>query len=114
MLWVSIACFAVAALGGAFLGTTRVRSEANPPMPIALVHGALAAAGLVLLLVHVVSSGYPTLASISAGLFGVAALGGFVLFATHLKGKLISAGLVGVHAVAAVAGFVLLLAGVWA
>jgi len=114
MLMISIACFAVAALGGAFLGTTRVRREANPPVPIALVHGVLAAAGLVLLLVHVISSGYPTLPTISAGLFGVAALGGFVLFGTHLKGKLISVGLVGVHAVAAVAGFLLLLAGAFA
>jgi hypothetical protein len=46
----------------------------------------------------------------SVGLFVIAALGGFYLFATHLSGKLIPLGVVGVHATVAVLAFLLLAA----
>lgn len=42
-------------------------------------------------------------------LFVLAALGGFVLIGNHAKGRLIPKPLMGVHATAAVIGFVLLL-----
>lgn len=41
-------------------------------------------------------------------LFVIAALGGFVLFRKHTQGQLIPKPLMGVHAAAAVTGFVLL------
>ena len=46
----------------------------------------------------------------SVGLFVVAALGGFFLASKHMKKQLPPKGIVVVHALAAVAGFALLLA----
>lgn len=107
---VSIILFAVAALGGAFLGVTRVRDNKNPPMAIALVHGAVAAAALVTLVIYVIGANYPTLPTLSAAVFILAALGGFIALSSHVRGKLIGTSLVAVHALAAIAGFVLLVA----
>ncbi len=111
MLVPAVILFATAAVGGAYLAFVRARSGQNPPLAVAIVHGVLAASGLITLLVHVVRAELPTLPTVAAGLFVVAALGGFALVATHLRRTLISLALVGVHAVAAVTGFVLL---VWA
>lgn len=111
MLVLSIICFVAAALSGVFLGAVRFKKDANPPMGAALVHGVLAAAGLVLVWEHAIGHAFPGVMTLSAALFLVAALGGFLLFFLHLKDRLIPAGVVMVHAVAAVAGFVLLLVG---
>lgn len=108
MLVASIVLFVVAALGGVYMATSRVRNEKNPPMPVAVVHGIAAATGLILLLIHVFGSSFPALPTISAVLFVIAALGGFVLFRKHTQGQLIPKPLMGVHAAAAVTGFVLL------
>lgn len=109
MLVASLILFIVAALGGVYMATSRVRNEKNPPMPVAIVHGIAAATGLILLLIHVFGSGFPALPTLSAVLFVLAALGGFVLIGNHAKGRLIPKPLMGVHATAAVIGFVLLL-----
>lgn len=112
MLIASIILFALAAVSGALAGALRVRRGQNPGWPVALLHGALAAIGLVLLWVHAIQHDFPTLATISAVLFVVAALGGFALVILHLKRRLLPLAILGVHALVAVAGFVLLLAGV--
>ena len=52
---------------------------------MALVHGALAATGLVLLTVAALGAGGPQQARVALELFVVAALGGFVLFSFHLR-----------------------------
>lgn len=109
MLIGSIILFVVAALGGAYMATSRVRNEKNPPVPIAVVHGIAAATGLVLLLIYVFGSGFPALPTVSAVLFVIAALGGFVLVGNHARERLIPKPLMGVHATAAVVAFVLLL-----
>ena len=107
----TLVLFAVAALGGLILATVRLRGS-NPPLAVALLHGALAAAGLVALAVVVARAGAPaSLPRLALALFVVAALGGFVLFATHLRKKNISVPLMLVHAVVAVGGFVVLLIG---
>lgn len=105
----SAVLFALAAVGGVALLALRARRDANPPLAVAVVHGLAAAAGLVLLIVAAVQQGFPTTLSISLGLFVVAALGGFVLFATHLRDKLLPLALGVVHGLAAVAGFLVLL-----
>lgn len=105
---VALILFAVAALGGVYMATSRIRHERNPPVPVAVVHGLAAATGLILLLIHVFGAGFPGLPTVSAVLFVVAALGGFILISNHAKGRLIPKPLVGVHAAAAVIGFVLL------
>ncbi len=109
MLPVSIVLFAIAALGGATLAVLRL---ANRPLPLALalVHGAFAAAGLIVLIVALVAGGHAaTLAVIALIVFIAAALGGFVLFSLHLAGKTLPVSLVLGHGLIAVVAFVLLL-----
>lgn len=108
MLIYAVVLLGIAALGGLVMAFQR-RGGSNPPLPLAVLHGLLAATGLVLIVVAGLQGGFGGYLGIALGLLVVAALGGFVLIATHLQGKLISLGLVGVHAVAAVAGFVFLL-----
>jgi membrane protease YdiL (CAAX protease family) len=107
----TLVLFAVAALGGLVLASIRLRGK-NPPLALALVHGAVAAAGLVALIVAVLHAGASAfLPRIALALFVIAALGGFVLFATHLRKKNIPVPLMLIHAVVAVGGFVTLLIG---
>ena len=108
---IALILFAVAALGGLIMASIRLRGS-NPPLALALVHGGVAAAGLVALVVAVLHAGASTSAPrIALALFVVAALGGFVLFATHLRKKNIPVPLMLIHAVVAVGGFVILLIG---
>ena len=107
---VPIVLFAVAALGGLVLVGLRLRDQ-NPPLGVALVHGAVAAAGLIALALPVVgghAAGPPTTALI---LFVVAALGGFFLLSFHLRKRLIPLAVVAIHAVVAVTAFGVLLYG---
>lgn len=108
MLIYPVILFGLAAVGGLVMAIQR-RGGNNPPMALAIGHGVLAAAGLVLLILAGVQGGFGGNLGISLGLLLVAAIGGFVLIASHLRGQLISLGLVAVHAVAAVAGYVFLL-----
>ncbi len=111
MLVTSIVLFVVAALGGVVLAAVRARSNANPPTWLAVVHGLIAAAGLVTLVAFLAGNGWPTLPLVGAGLLVLAAAGGFTLFASQLRGGLISMTITVVHAVAAACGlFVLILA----
>jgi hypothetical protein len=111
MLSVALGLFAVAAAGGVLMVLLRVRNQANPPLGIALLHGALAATALVLLLLQVANGAATgTLPWASTGLFVVAALGGFVLLSIHLSGRTIPLSVVGIHATVAVLGFLLLAA----
>jgi hypothetical protein len=109
MLLLALGLFAVAALGGVLLAYLRVQSTRNPPLGVALVHGAVAAAGLLLLLSQVVTGmAVGTLPYAAVGLLVLAALGGFVLFGLHVRGTPIPLPGVAVHALAAVLGFLAL------
>ena len=102
--------FAIAAAGGAVMAALRLGGRELPPLGLALLHGALAAAGLLTFIVKVVGNVVPTLAMASLVGFVVAALGGFVLFVGfHLKKKALPIPLMLVHATVAVVSFVLLL-----
>ena len=111
MLTVALGLFAVAAAGGVLMVVLRVRNDANPPLGISLLHGALAATALVLFLLQVVNGAASgTMPTISLGLFVLAALGGFVLLTMHLSGRKIPLSIVGIHASVAVIAFLLLAA----
>jgi hypothetical protein len=110
-LTVPIVLFAIAAGGGLLLATLRFKDR-ELPMPVALLHGALAAGGLLTLILIVVKHGGGSLVRVALGLFVIAALGGFFLFSFHVRGKKLPLGVVGVHGAAAVVAFVLLLIGV--
>lgn len=111
MLISSVILFAIAALGGLVLGVLGLRQR-ELPMWLSLIHGALAAAGLITLIIGVVQGNVGLLPMISLVLFLIAALFGFVLFSYHLRKKPHPKGLIVIHALAAVIAFVLLLIGV--
>jgi len=111
MLTVALGLFAVAAAGGLLMVVLRVRTDANPPLGIALLHGALAATALVILLLQVANGAATgTMPTTSLGLFVLAALGGFALITMHLSGRKIPLSVVGIHASVAVIAFLLLAA----
>lgn len=104
---VPIVLFALAALGGVVLAIMRLRGRTTLPIGLAVVHGLVAAAGLVALIAAVVGSGLGAQASL--GLFVIAALGGVALFSFQLRGKPLPIGLMLAHGLVAVVAFVLLL-----
>jgi uncharacterized membrane protein (UPF0136 family) len=108
MLGVAIVLFALAALGGIILAALHLKRK-GAPIPLALLHGLLAAAGLVLLIIAVVQMASAGPAGVALVIFIIAALGGFVLFAMHVSRKPLPAGLIVVHGLVAVVAFVVLL-----
>lgn len=107
MLTVSIVLFAVAAVLGMVVAIALL-SKSETPKAVVYSHGALAATSLVLLVIYALS--HPdTMLFISIGIFVVAALGGFYLFANDLRKRPGPVPLVFVHAIAAVTAFVILL-----
>lgn len=114
ILWSAI-LFALAALGGLALATIHFRSGGaeRPPTALALVHGLVAAAALVLLILGALAAGTPSqgLPWVSVAVFVVAALGGaYMLLGKHLRGEPLPGKVVVLHGALAVAGFALLLA----
>jgi|SRR4051812_26030140 hypothetical protein len=112
MLNLSAVLFAVAALGGLVLGVSGLRQK-NMPMWLSLIHGLIAAAGLVTLIIGIVQGTAGSLLITSLVLFIIAALGGFVLFSYHLRGKTHPKGLIFIHALVAVIAYILLLIGIF-
>jgi hypothetical protein len=110
---VAAVLLAVAALGGVVMAAMRFGGRELPPMALAIIHGLFAASGLVALILFVVNSAAPTLALVSLVGFVIAALGGFMLFAHHLRGKALPSNYVVVHGAGAVVSFVLLLAAIF-
>jgi hypothetical protein len=110
-IWLIVLIFAIAAVVGITLGVAAFQGR-FPPVSSAVLHGVLAAAALALLIVAVVVHAAAGAAVWALGFFVVAALGGFTLaFGFHARRKSLPKGLVGGHAVLAVIGFLLLLAG---
>ena len=108
--WAAV-LFAIAALGGATLAILHFRGRHPLPMPLALLHGVLAAGGLALLIIAALTEpAFGGLALVSLLIFVIAALGGFYLFANQLRERRLPSGVVLIHGGAAVAAFLLLLA----
>ncbi len=107
MLTAALVVFAIAALGGATIAYMRI-SNKNIPLSLALLHGALAATGLVLLIIS-------SLGGVGSGVkaalivFLIAAVGGFTLFSYQLRQRPLPVPLVFVHGGVAALGFIILL-----
>lgn len=102
--------FALAALGGITMVVIRLRGAPRPPTWLALGHGAIAAAGLVTLIIAAVNTNLPTLALVALAGFVLAALGGATIFTLfHLREKPLPIPLMLAHGTAAVVSFILLL-----
>ncbi len=107
MFYLIIGLFALAAIFGILILKNWLTSVHTSRMVVYL-HGMFAAVALVLLLIYAFQSGTQGLLA-SIVLFVAAALGGFYMFARDLKGKFSPIWVASVHALLAVAGFVLLL-----
>jgi hypothetical protein len=109
LIWAAVS-FAIAALGGATLATLHFRGRKPLPMALALLHGSLAAIGLVLLIIAALT--IPTFGGLALAalvIFLIAALGGFYMFSFHLRSLPLPSPVVLIHGAAAVLAFVLLL-----
>jgi hypothetical protein len=108
---VALGLFVVAAVTGLFLATQHFRGKALS-LGAALVHGLFAASGLGALGWALAKTGLAGGPALAAGIFLVAALGGFYLFAAHLRGRRLPSPVVVIHALAAVTAFLILLVAV--
>ena len=110
-MWLIIILFAIAAVVGLTMAVAAFQGR-FPPVPSAVLHGIFAATALVLLLIAVAVQGATGAALWALVLFVIAALGGFGLaFGFHARKRALPKGFVAVHALIAVVGFLLLLAG---
>jgi len=111
-LWTAVTLFAIAAGGGLVMAGVRATGDRNPPAWLAMLHGLLAAAGLTLLLFAAFTIGLPKYALWGTVLLIVAAVGGLYLnLGFQEKRELLPKPVMYVHALIAVIGFVLLIAG---
>lgn len=110
MLQTAAVLFGAAALGGLLMAGMRFSGTPRPPAWLAMGHGLLAAAGLTLLIYAAATAGVPRTAQIAMVLFVIAAAGGAAMnLLYHWKLLPLPVPLMLVHALLAVAGFVLLL-----
>lgn len=110
MFMLAAVLFALAAVVGVAMAYTHFRHDRNPRDGVALLHGLLAGSALAILIIGLIQLGVTTTIAWSAGLFTVAALGGFFLLSHQVRRVRLPSPVVVIHAGVAVAGFVLLLA----
>ncbi len=109
LLWTAITLLGLAAAGGLIMAGIRLSADHNPPAWLAMAHGLLAAAGLTLLLFGAFTVGLPRFALWAVVLLVIASLGGLLLnLGYQEKRQLLPKPIIYVHALIAVAGFVLL------
>lgn len=110
MLTIATILLGITAAGGLVMAIIRFSGADRPPSWIAIVHGLLAGSGLTLLLYAALTSEVP--ATIWAGiafLVAAALAGTYLNLAYHAKLLPIPKATVVIHALIAVAGFVLIL-----
>jgi hypothetical protein len=108
---VAIIVFALGALGGLVLASYVLRAKLAP-WALSLLHAALGAIGLLLVIYAALSTGISGAALTALIILVIAALGGFYLASIHLRGEVASKAVVFVHAGIAVIGFLTLLGAV--
>ena len=106
MLKIAVVLLAIGAVGGLVMAA-RLFSNKLAPWPLSILHALLGAAALVLILLNVMN-GAGGLLLTSLVLLVVAALGGFFLASFHVRKELAPKGVIVIHALVAVAGFLLL------
>ena len=114
ILITSTVLLAIAAAGGLVMAGIRFMGDRPPPASLAMLHGFLAAAAVTLLIYAAATVGLPGMALVALALFLAAAVGGAILNLNyHWRQLPLPRWLVIVHAIAAVAGFALLVAATW-
>ncbi len=112
MFKLTVFSFAVAAVLGATMAI-RYFAQKGISLPLALVHGFFAAAGLVMLIAAGMQASFPGHTMLALGLFLATAAGGFLLFARHLLKLPALPALIIIHGSAAVVSFLVLLVSVF-
>jgi len=109
MLRVAVALLALGAVGGLVMIGIRWMRKDNPPAWLTMLHGFLVGAGITLVGYVALALGSPASAVTAFILFAIAGIGGVVLnLGYQQKGRLLPNWLMLVHALVAVAGFVVL------
>lgn len=104
----------IGALGGLIMAGIRFSGKPRPPSSLAMLHGVLAAAGLTLLIYAALTVGIPQLAQVALGVLFLAALGGTAInLLYHSKMLPLPKSWIIGHALAAVVGYLLLLASIF-
>lgn len=112
MLKIAVVLLAIGAVGGLVMAA-RIFGGNKAPWPLSILHALLGATALILILLNVINgSGGILLASLVV--LAIAALGGFFLASFHARDQLPPKGVIVIHALVAVAGFLLLLGAVFA
>lgn len=110
MVMAMIVLFAIAATGGIILAALHFGNKALP-LWLALLHGLVAVSGVIVLIVALMKLAGTTLLVVGLALFAVAAIGGLTLFlGYYIPKKRLPSPIVILHALFAVAGFVMILA----
>lgn len=113
MITTAIGLFLAAAIVGIYMAA-KIFGGKLPPWLAVILHGAIAASGLVTLLYALYVGPQPTMLVIGAALLLVAALGGFFMVTFQLRKLTPPKAVVVVHAITAVLGVVCLLGNVLA
>jgi len=100
---------------GALLAIVQLQATGKPPIPwpLAMLHGALGIAGLIMMLAapaaaHAAETGTSAFRAIAATLLVLALLVGLMILRARIARRRLSFTLVGVHAMLAISGVVLL------
>jgi hypothetical protein len=104
---------AIAALGGLAMALIRLSGKPWPPLALAVLHGLLAVAGVIALIVALANVGGTYLVVSLIG-FVLAALGGLLLFSFHMRAQSLPIPLVFIHGAVAIVSFVVLLIAIFA
>jgi hypothetical protein len=104
-----IAVFSIAAIAGIILAAFHF-AEKKLPMGIAVFHGLFAIIGLLLLILRIMNPVVTGFLNFALVLLILAAINGLVLFfGFYLRKKKLSSPIVGLHALLAILGFVLVI-----
>lgn len=108
ILYWALGLFVAGALGGLVMAVRVFRGQSIPVL-LAVGHGVLGAAGLVLLLLASFSDGTPGAIKVVLGILVLAALGGFYLASFHVRKEQHPRAVIVVHALVAASGVCVLL-----
>lgn len=111
MLIASLVVFCITALGGLALALLQGRGRAVP-VPVALIHGASAAGGFLVLSLALMRDESGMLAPVAIAMFILAACLGLTLFVFHWQRHSLPVPVIVLHAMAALSGIALLVAAI--
>jgi hypothetical protein len=112
MLLGALIIFAIGALGGLTLAGVYVLQGKLAPWTLSLLHAALGAIGLLVLLYAALTSSIPGAALTALVILAIPALGGLYMASIHLRGQVAPKSTVFIHAGVAVIGLLTLLGAV--